>query len=205
MALRPSRRNAPFSAFSSNFTSFSIPRPGCTRAAGAHAHIFLSSPSRPGIWRSALLMSSTTRARDASGGLIWERRSATSLCTVDLLIPNFRAALPHCRIVVYDVISDRNRPFLDIFLHGSSPENVFYILLHLFRFMQIPFPKQKHCRLVVLRTAVFPQVVSLHASFPLCLLLIGLDKQSRNFHRMLVFIQRYHNHISGINQFTRAA
>ena len=46
--------------------------------------------------------------------------------------PKFPCRLPHCRIVVYDVISDRNRPFLDIFLHGSSPENVFYILLHLF-------------------------------------------------------------------------
>ena len=46
--------------------------------------------------------------------------------------PKFPGRLPHCRIVVYDVISDRNRPFLDIFLHGSSPENVFYILLHLF-------------------------------------------------------------------------
>ena len=46
--------------------------------------------------------------------------------------PKFPGRLPHCRILVYDVISDRNRPFLDIFLHGSSPENVFYILLHLF-------------------------------------------------------------------------
>ncbi len=46
--------------------------------------------------------------------------------------PKLPGRLPHCRIVVYDVISDRNRPFLDIFLHGSSPENVFYILLHLF-------------------------------------------------------------------------
>ena len=46
--------------------------------------------------------------------------------------PKFPGRLSHCRIVVYDVISDRNRPFLDIFLHGSSPENVFYILLHLF-------------------------------------------------------------------------
>lgn len=204
MALRPSRRNAPFSAFSSNFTSFSIPRPGCTRAAGAHAHIFLSSPSAPDMAFRFVDVQYHTRPGckrridmgKALGHIFMHGRFTD---------PKFPGRLSHCRIVVYDVISDRNRPFLDIFLHGSSPENVFYILLHLFRFMQIPFPKQKHCRLVVLRTAVFPQVVSLHASFPLCLLLIGLNKQSRNFHRMLVFIQRYHNHISGINQFTRAA
>lgn len=119
--------------------------------------------------------------------------------------PKFPRRLPHCRIVVYDVISDRNRPFLDIFLQGVPLRTFFTSYYICFRFMQIPFPKQKHCRLVVLRTAVLPQVVSLHASFPLCLLLIGLDKQSRNLHRMLVFIQRYHNHISGINQFTRTA
>ena len=130
MALRPSRRNAPFSAFSSNFTSFSISRPGCTRAAGAHAHIFLSSPSRPG-YGVPLDVQYYTRPGckrridmgKALGHIFMHGRFTD---------PKFPGRLPHCRIVVYDVISDRNRPFLDIFLHGSSPENVFYILLHLF-------------------------------------------------------------------------
>ena len=37
--------------------------------------------------------------------------------------------LPHSGIVVYDVIGDCYSPFFDIFLHGSTPENVFYIIL----------------------------------------------------------------------------
>ena len=36
--------------------------------------------------------------------------------------------LPHSGIVVYDVIGDCYGPFFDIFLHGSTPENVFYII-----------------------------------------------------------------------------
>ena len=46
--------------------------------------------------------------------------------------PGCKRRIDMGKALVYDVISDRNRPFLDIFLHGSSPENVFYILLHLF-------------------------------------------------------------------------
>lgn len=36
--------------------------------------------------------------------------------------------LPHRSILVYDVIGDLDRPFFDIFLHGSSPGNVLYII-----------------------------------------------------------------------------
>ena len=31
--------------------------------------------------------------------------------------------------MVYDVIGNRYGPFFDIFLHGFSPKNVFYIIL----------------------------------------------------------------------------
>lgn len=45
----------------------------------------------PRIWRSDLFTSSTIRAWAARDGLMSSRRSVTSLCTVDLDIPNFLA------------------------------------------------------------------------------------------------------------------
>ena len=40
----------------------------------------------------------------------------------------FLRRLPHRRVVVYDVIGYGYCPFFNIFLHGSAPENVFYII-----------------------------------------------------------------------------
>jgi len=50
---------------------------------------FVAIPPR--IWRSALLTSSTRRTDFANSGSIFSTRSVMSLCTVDLLMPNFFA------------------------------------------------------------------------------------------------------------------
>ena len=42
--------------------------------------------------------------------------------------PQLCRRLAHRSILVYDVIGDLDRPFFDIFLHGSSPGNVLYII-----------------------------------------------------------------------------
>ena len=45
-----------------------------------------------------------------------------------LRYPKLFRRLAHRSILVYDVIGDLDRPFFDIFLHGSSPGNVLYII-----------------------------------------------------------------------------
>lgn len=43
--------------------------------------------------------------------------------------PEFLCRLPYRGIMVYDIVCYGNYPFLYIFLHGTTPENVFYIIL----------------------------------------------------------------------------
>ena len=92
----------------------------------ADADIFSLVAIPPLIWRSALLISRTTLACAARDGLIFSRRSVTSLCTVDFEIPNFPCRLPHCRIVINNVIRYSYRPLFNIFFQRLPLKSLFY-------------------------------------------------------------------------------